>query len=97
VEKDERKMSMPNLPEIVLWLIFGSLLGAGYFYLMRLTVEAIGRSSAWLPAAGYFVLRLGLAGGAFAFSAIHGAIPLLLTLCGFLIARNVVTRKYRKG
>ena len=90
-------MNMPNLPEIVLWLILGSLLGAVYFQLMRLTIEAIGRSSAWLPAAGYFILRLGLAGGILAFSAKHGAIPLLLTLCGFLIARSVVTRTYRKG
>jgi hypothetical protein len=90
-------MSLPTMPEMVFWLAFGGVLGGGYFYLLRLSVAGIGDTLTWLPAIGYLAIRILLAGGAFAFAAMHGAGPLLLGLCGFLIMRHIVVRRYREG
>jgi hypothetical protein len=90
-------MSFPTMPEMVFWLAFGGALGGAYFYLLRLSVAGISDTFTWLPTIGYLATRIVLAGGAFAFAAMHGAGPLLLGLCGFLIMRHIVVRRYREG
>ncbi len=90
-------MILPTMPETVFWLAFGGVLGGAYFYLLQLSVAGIGDSFGWLAAIGYLAMRIGLAGGAFAFAAMHGAGPILLVLCGFLILRRVVVNRYKEG
>jgi F1F0 ATPase subunit 2 len=95
METDERRMSGP-LAEVVAWIGAGTALGTVYLWLIRRTVAAIGPPAAKTAATAYLVLRLVLAMGAFWMAASHGALPLLMMLVGFLVARTVAIRRSGK-
>lgn len=79
--------------EAIGWIIAGLALGAVYLWLIGRTVEAILPRSIKPSAYAYVILRLALAGAALWFAASHGALPLLLMLLGFLVARTIVIRR----
>ena len=78
-------------------LLAGLALGALYFRILAGAVDG------WLAGRGagrqitLLLLRLGLAGGGFALLAQAGALPLLLALGGFLLARQLATRRAERG
>lgn len=78
--------------EAVLFLTLGAALGSAYFLLLLRTVRlhvAQEKASRILP---LYLLRLVAAGVAFWLIAQQGALPLLLALLGFLVARLVIQR-----
>jgi hypothetical protein len=83
--------------EILPWLAAGALLGAAYLMLIARSVAAIGAGAGWRAIAVPVVLRLILAVAALGFAARHGALPVVLMLCGFVLVRTVVIRRMREG
>ena len=88
---------MSAFPHLALWLAAGIALGAVYLWLVARTVAAITGSGGKAPAALWLVLRMALAAGAFWAAATEGALPLLVMLLGFLIARTVAIRRAREA
>jgi len=84
---------MTGIAILLGWLATGAALGAAYLYLVARTVAAIRPPAAKGAAAGFFVLRLGLAAGVLTLAALQGALPLLLCIAGFLAARTVAIRR----
>lgn len=81
-----------NPIDIVVYVPVGLLLGAVYFALLRRSLPDIQSST---PIAAYFPLfaaRFGLAAFAFWCVAQAGAVPVLLALSGFLLARGMARR-----
>lgn len=85
-----------TLTTSLLWFGAGALLGTAYLYLIGRSVAAVSDGAAWRVAVP-LALRIALAAGAFVFAARHGALPLLLMLGGFLVARTVALRRVREG
>ena len=85
-------MTWPAMIGLAAWLLGGIALGAVYMRLIARSVAAIGSAAAYRAAAGWLVLRLGLAAAVLALAAMQGAGPLLAALAGFLIARTVAIR-----
>ncbi|MDK3019949.1 N-ATPase subunit AtpR [Pseudodonghicola flavimaris] len=86
-------MTMPDLPQIALWLGAGLALGAFYFWMLGRSVAAFGQAEGRRRAIGYVVLRLAVAAGVMTLAALQGTGPLLLTLLGFIVARTVAIRR----
>lgn len=84
-----------TLISAVLWVGAGAVLGSAYLYLIGRSVAAVSDGAAWRIAVP-LALRIVLAAVAFVFAARHGALPLLLMLCGFLVARTVALRRFRE-
>ena len=88
---------MSALAQFALWLAAGIALGAVYLWLVARTVAALTGSGGKAPAALWLVLRMALAVGAFWVAATEGALPVLVMLLGFLIARTVAIRRAREA
>lgn len=88
-------MTLPELPQIVIWLAAGAMLGAFYFWLLGLSVAAFsqdgGRGRAFL----FIVLRLAVALAVMTLAALQGTGPLLLTLAGFVVIRTLAVWRAR--
>ena len=83
--------------DVLPWLAAGALLGAAYLALIARSVAAIGSRAGWRAVALPAALRGILAVAALGFAAQYGALPLVLMLGGFLLARTVVLRRAREG
>jgi hypothetical protein len=88
---------MTGLPQLAFWLTAGIALGAVYLWLVARTVAAITGEGRKTSAAAWLVLRMALAAGAFWAAATQGALPVLVMLLGFLIARTVAIRRAREA
>ena len=88
---------MTGFADIALWLAAGVALGTAYLWLLSRTVAALAGPGPKAPAAVWLVLRVALAAGAFWAAATQGAVPLLLMLPGFMIARTVAIRRAREA
>lgn len=87
------------LAELAFYLALGAALGAGYFALLHralrlFTAEGAAEGAAERPAGGaaarflaFYLLRFAAAGAVFYLVVQQGALPLLLSLLGFLLAR----------
>jgi hypothetical protein len=83
------------LAELACYLALGAALGAGYFALLHRALRLFtAEGSAERPAGGaaarflaFYVLRFAAAGLVFYLVVQQGALPLLLSLLGFLLAR----------
>lgn len=82
-------MSWIGPAEIALYLVAGLALGAMYFALLLRTVRLHASQSSAIEIIPLYVVRLGAAASVFWAIAQQGALPLLLALLGFLIARAV--------
>jgi hypothetical protein len=76
------------------FVLLGTLLGALHFALLRYNVGAY-VGGAGLRAVGLHLARIALVGAAFTLTARVGALPLLATLAGFVLARFPVMRMLR--
>ena len=85
-------MSSISPAEIALYLLAGAALGGVYFYLLLRTVRLYTAEAKAALVVPLYLLRLAAAGAAFWFIAQQGALPLLLALAGFLLARIAVQR-----
>ena len=79
---------------IALFFAAGAALGAVYFLLLAWTVDLLGGQGGAMRVVPLYLLRLALAIGAFWAIAQQGALPLLISLLGFLAARFAVQRRY---
>lgn len=77
------------------FVLLGALIGAGYFATLKLNVERYLSDRALGPTIALHLGRLLLAGLGFALIAPGGAVPLLGSLLGFLLARAVALRLAR--
>lgn len=77
---------------LVLYLAAGAALGALYFFLLYRTVRLHAAQAAALRVVPLYLLRVGAAVAVFWAVAHQGALPLLLTLLGFLLARLLAQR-----
>jgi F1F0 ATPase subunit 2 len=78
---------------LAVFLVSGAALGAAYFLLLHRAVRLHAASAGALRIMPLHVLRAALAVAAFWIVAQQGALPLLLTLLGFLLARLLVQRR----
>ncbi len=85
-------MSSISPVEIALYLLAGAALGGIYFFLLLRTVRLYTAEAKAALVVPLYLLRLAAAGAAFWFIAQQGALPLLLALAGFLLARIAVQR-----
>ncbi len=83
-------MSWISPTDVVLYLMAGAALGAVYFALLLRTVRLHASQAAAIYIIPLNFMRLAVALAAFWIIAQQGALPLLLTLLGFLIARLVI-------
>ncbi len=85
-------MSWISPTDVVLYLTAGATLGAVYFVLLLRTVRLHTSQAAAIRIIPLYFMRLAAAVSAFWIIAQQGALPLLLALLGFLIARLVIQR-----
>jgi F1F0 ATPase subunit 2 len=85
-------MSPISPAEIALYLLAGAALGGAYFFLLLRMVQACTAGAKMNLVVPLYLLRLAAAGAAFWFIAQQGAVPLLLALAGFVLARIAVQR-----
>ena len=78
--------------DVVLYLTAGAALGAAYFVLLLRTVRLHASQAAAIRIIPLYIMRFAATVSAFWIIAQQGALPLLLTLLGFLIARLVIQR-----
>ncbi|MDR3529146.1 MAG: ATP synthase subunit I [Rhodopila sp.] len=74
------------------FIAFGLMVGVLHFSLLRWNTTLYARPGWFGTGAALQVGRLGTLGGLLAVVALHGALPLLFTALGVLIARPVVMR-----
>ena len=86
---------MPASLTLGAWLAAGAALAVVYLFLLLRTVAAVTTPVSKLPAVTHFALRFALAAGVFLVAARHGAMPLLVTLVGFQIARSIIVQRAR--
>jgi F1F0 ATPase subunit 2 len=85
-------MSWPGPIDAALYLTIGMIIGTVYFVLLLRTVRLHSCNAAATHIMPLYLLRFATAITAFWFVAQQGALPLLLTLTGFLAARVGVQR-----
>jgi F1F0 ATPase subunit 2 len=85
-------MSWLSPTDVALYLTAGAVLGAVYFVLLLRTVRLHASQATAISIIPLYIMRFATAVSAFWIIAQQGALPLLLTLLGFLIARLVVQR-----
>lgn len=86
-------MNITEAIRAILYIAAGVGLGGLYFFLLFRAVQMhAGRAAAALIVPAH-LSRLVLAAVAFALVAQQGALPLLLTLLGFLIARTILQHR----
>jgi len=72
------------------YLALGAALGVSYFLLLLRSVRLHASQAPAVRVAPLYLIRIGAAVSAFWLIAQHGALPLLLALLGFLVARIAV-------
>lgn len=86
-------MTTVELSRLMLALLAGGLLGAGYFGGLYLTVKRVRQaSSPHLLLVGSFVGRLLVVLGAFYLLSLWGALAMMVAMGGFVIARQAWLR-----
>jgi F1F0 ATPase subunit 2 len=85
-------MSWINPTEAALYLTAGAVLGSAYFLLLLRTVRLHASQAAAITIIGVYFMRFAAAVSVFWVIAQQGALPLLLALLGFLIARTAAQR-----
>ena len=85
-------MSWISTTDVVSYLMAGAALGAVYFALLLQTVRLYASQAVAIYIIPLYFMRFAAAVSAFWITAQQGALPLLLTLLGFLIARLVIQR-----
>jgi hypothetical protein len=80
-----------------LHLMLGGIVGLVYFRAVRLSAELFARGRQAALAIGLTVGRLLLVGGLLVAVAREGALPLLASALGFLLARAFAMRRARAG
>jgi len=75
---------------LVLFLLFGLVLGAGYFRVLSWNVRTLARGAGLLAAFALPLARFGFIGAGLAFAALHGTGALAAATVGFLLARVAV-------
>lgn len=75
---------------MVPWFLAGAAMGVLYLRLVRTSVAALATGSGWFAATGPLALRAGMAVSVLGLAAQYGALPLIVTLAGFLAARTAV-------
>ncbi len=88
-------MSSINPLEVVMWLAIGMALGGLYFFLLRREVSLLSSHAAAIRIVLFHLIRVAIALAVFWTIAQRGALPLLLALLGFVIARHLVQRSIR--
>ncbi len=86
-------MSSISALEVALYLLAGAALGAAYFLMLLRTVRAHTAQAGLALVVPFYLLRIAAAAAAFWFIAQQGALPLLLALFGFLLARVAVQHR----
>jgi len=86
-------MSWLSPTDIVLYLTAGAALGAFYFVLLLQAVRLYAAQAAAIRIIPLHIMRFAAAVWAFWVIAQQGALPLLLSLLGFLIARIAIQRR----
>ena len=86
-------MSSISALEVARYLLAGAALGAAYFLMLLKTVRAYTAQARVVSVIPFYLLRIAAAGAAFWFIAQQGALPLLLALFGFLLARVAVQHR----
>jgi hypothetical protein len=76
--------------EAALFLFLGLTAGALFFALLRWNTSLYMSGGSVAFALAIQAARIAAVGGLFALTALHGALPLLLTALGLLIARPIV-------
>lgn len=84
-------------PDLILYFSIGLILGGMYFYLLFRTVRLHVQQSAPVYLGALYVARIGIMAAAFWAIAQHGALPLLLALLGFLLARFIALGRLRRA
>lgn len=79
------------------FLALGFAAGTLFFALLRWNAALYTRGGAPVPAVAIQLVRLAAVAGLLALVALHGALPLLLTAMGLLIARPIVLRVLAGG
>ena len=85
-------MSGISSTDIALYFTAGAALGAVYFLLLFRAVNLHASQVAAIRIIPLYIMRIAAAAAAFWIIAQQGALPLLFTLLGFLIARLVIQR-----
>ena len=85
-------MSWLSPTDVALYLTAGAVLGAVYFVLLLRAVRLHASQATAISIIPLYIMRFAAAVSAFWIIAQQGALPLLLALLGFLIARLVVQR-----
>lgn len=92
MEVDAQTMTMP-LSSVLLWLAAGTLVGALNWLSLRWTAEMLASGRSWARALTLQMARFAALGTVLAVVAIRGgALALLLSTGGLLVARAVVLR-----
>ena len=81
-----------TIQEAVFFLAFGFTAGALFFALLRWNTWLYMRGGSLALPIALQAVRVAAVGGLLVLTALHGALPLLLTALGLLIARPVVLR-----
>lgn len=79
--------------EIGLYVTVGAAVGAVYFLLLLKTARLHAAQASASRVVPLYIARLAAAVGVFWIVAQQGALPLLLTLAGFVIARFAIQRR----
>lgn len=85
-------MNALSTTQILAYLLAGSALGILYFYAVFQTIRRHVAQAGMSKILPLYLFRAGAALGAFWLVAQQGALPLLLALLGFLVARFLVQR-----
>jgi len=86
-------MNPMGLMALALYPMAGAALGTFYFILVHRTARLHAAAGPATRIAALYALRLALAVVVFWAIAQQGALPLLLTLAGFILARMIVMRR----
>ncbi len=81
----------------VIGLLVGLLFGLGYFRVLRWTAEQVGRGEGWGKAATLTAGRVLAAALLLGLAVQFGALTLLATFLGFLVARALALRAARRA
>ncbi len=83
--------------DLAAWIAAGAVVGVAYFLILYRTARLLADGGPWTGAAPLYLLRGAVAVAAFWFAAQHGALPLILSLLGFLAARYSLQILLRRG
>jgi F1F0 ATPase subunit 2 len=88
---------MGNVLQSLIWLLAGVGLGAIHMYLIGRTVAAVQSNGASRATIIPIMARLLIVTCVLILAARQGAMPLLMVLAGFLVARSITIRRVKRG